>query len=89
MSLEVIGVGLGRTGTTSMRLALEQLGYGPCYNMAELGRRYEHEPLWISAASNKSIEWDTIFQGYRAAVGWPTAAFWRELAGEYPSATRR
>src|SRR5689334_16327222 len=36
MTLKVIGAGFGRTGTMSLKLALEQLGFGPCYHMIEV-----------------------------------------------------
>ena len=86
MALEVIGVGFGRTGTTSLRMALEELGFGPCYNMAELGRRAEHASTWISASNGRTTDWNALFNGYKSAVGWPVAAFWQTLAVEYPQA---
>ena len=36
MTLKVIGAGFGRTGTNSLKLALEQLGFGPCHHMFEV-----------------------------------------------------
>jgi Sulfotransferase domain len=86
MPLQVIGAGVGRTGTYSLKLALEQLGFGPCYHMEEVlkdpGQRI---PLWTAALAGKP-DWETVFAGYNAAVDWPTAAFWRELAAAYPGA---
>ena len=35
-SLRVIGAGQGRTGTDSLRLALNELGVGPTYHMSQL-----------------------------------------------------
>ena len=86
MTLEVIGVGFGRTGTTSLRLALEELGFGPCYSMAELNRHPEHASAWVSAAGGQIIDWSVLFDGYKAAVGWPVAAFWDILAAANPQA---
>ncbi|EYD74611.1 hypothetical protein Rumeso_03907 [Rubellimicrobium mesophilum DSM 19309] len=86
MSMQVIGAGLGRTGTYSLKLALERLGFGPCYHMEEvLARMDERVPLWTAAAQGRP-DWATIFRGYGSAVDWPVAAFTRELAEAYPAA---
>lgn len=85
MSLQVIGAGFGRTGTMSLKLALEQLGFGPCHHMVEVFAHPESLPLWSEAADGRA-DWDRIFKGYRAAVDWPTATFYEELATHYPGA---
>lgn len=85
MSLEVIGAGFGRTGTLSLKLALEQLGFGPCHHMLEVFAHPEQIPLWSAAADGRP-DWETIFQGYRSTVDWPSATFYRELAEVYPCA---
>jgi hypothetical protein len=82
--LEVIGAGVGRTGTHSLKLALEQLGFGPCHHMEEVLKDSKRQvPLW-SAAAQGEADWKSILAGYRSAVDWPTAAFWRELAQAHP-----
>ena len=86
MTLRVIGAGVGRTGTNSLRLALNQLGFGPCYHMYELALNPPvNVPLW-AAAVNGQADWETIFRGYQSAVDWPTAGFVQELNAAYPSA---
>lgn len=86
MALEVIGAGLGRTGTYSLKLALEQLGLGPCHHMEEvIHNPPRHVPLW-SAAVQGNPDWNAAYEGYNSAVDWPTAAFWRELSEVYPNA---
>lgn len=61
MSLRVIGAGFGRTGTMSLKVALEQLGFGPCYHMVEcLPKGPEHYRLWEEAVAGKA-DWDAIF----------------------------
>jgi hypothetical protein len=85
MALQVIGAGYGRTGTLSLKLALEQLGFGPCHHMVEVFAHPETIPLWIAAADGRP-DWEAIFDGYAAAVDWPTATFYRELAEAYPEA---
>lgn len=87
MTLDVIGAGWGRTGTLSTKVALEHLGLGPCYHMIEVFRTHpEHRAHWRRAAAGKRVDWSEIFADYRAAVDWPTCAFWRELADAYPQA---
>lgn len=85
MSLSVVGSGLGRTGTMSLKLALEQLGFGPCYHMLEVLMHPERVPLWVQAGAGKP-DWDATFAGYRSTVDYPSAKFWRELAAYYPQA---
>lgn len=86
MSLAVIGAGFGRTGTDSMRAALEQLGFGPCHHMRDLLHHPEQEHLWRSIAGGSRPGWDHVFEGYNAAVDWPSCYYWRELAEHYPDA---
>lgn len=84
--MHVIGVGVGRTGTYSLKLAIEQLGLGPCHHMEEvLHHQSEQVPLWAAAVSG-SPDWEAIYRGYESAVDWPTAGFYRELNEAYPSA---
>ena len=86
MTLRVVGAGVGRTGTHSLKIALEQLLGGPCYHMIEVFGHPEHVPLWHSAARGEMPDWDSLFDGYVASVDWPGAAFWRELSAGYPDA---
>ncbi len=86
MTLAVLGVGFGRTGTLSLKAALETLGFAPCYHMVEVARQPDHARAWARAARGESVDWQAFFSGYAAAVDWPPAAFWRELATAFPSA---
>lgn len=86
VTLEVIGAGFGRTGTMSLKDALERIGFGPCYHMVEEMKHPEHDALWQEATDGKAVDWDQLFDGYRAAVDWPAAAFWPELVHHYPRA---
>lgn len=86
MALKVVGSGLGRTGTASLKQALETLGFKPCHHMIEVFMHIETQPrLWTDAANGKP-DWDAIYDGYQAAVDYPTGAFWPELAVKYPDA---
>ena len=86
MSLQVIGAGVGRTGTHSLKLALERLGLGPAHHMEEVIKDGPRQvPGWHQAALGEP-DWDMLYDGYNSAVDWPTASFWRELAEEYPDA---
>ncbi len=86
MSIEVIGAGFGRTGTKSLQVALETLGYSPCYHMTEVFEHPEHLPMWEAATRGEPVEWERIFEGYRATVDWPGAAFYELLVEAYPQA---
>jgi len=86
MTLHVIGAGVGRTGTYSLKLAINQLGLGPCHHMEEvLVNLPVQVPLWVEAAKGHA-DWAAIYKGYNSAVDWPTAGFFRELNAAYPSA---
>jgi hypothetical protein len=86
MSISVIGAGVGRTGTNSLKLALNQLGCGPCHHMDEVIANLPTQvPLWAAAAKGKP-DWVAIFKGYNSAVDWPVASFYRELHKQYPTA---
>lgn len=84
--LETIGAGFGRTGTLSLKLALERLGVGPCHHMIELIDHSEQLELWSRAAKEGTADWDVIYRGYRATVDWPGAYFWRPLTAHFPKA---
>ncbi len=86
MGLSVIGAGFGRTGTESMKLALETLGLGPCHHMKEVLANPSQMALWRAAARGEGVDWDAAFAGYRSAVDWPAAYFWRQLSATYPDA---
>ena len=86
MSLRLIGAGVGRTGTLSLRTALETLLGGHCYHMFEVREHRDHIPLWHAAARGVAIDWRGLLDNYNAAVDWPASAFWPELAAAYPDA---
>ena len=86
MTLQVIGAGFGRTGTLSLKTALERVGVGPCYHMVEEMKHPEHDALWQDATDGKPTDWERLFEGYRAAVDWPVAAFRPSLAAYYLAA---
>jgi hypothetical protein len=87
MALEVIGAGFGRTGTLSLKQALEELGFGPCHHMTEIIADVRRQgPLWNAVATGKERDWDKVFAGYRSTVDWPGCRYYAELAEQYPGA---
>ena len=84
--LEIIGAGLGRTGTDSLRAALDRLGFGPCHHMRDLFARPHTIAGWVHAAGGEPVDWGQVLGGYRSAVDWPSVTFWRELVEAYPHA---
>jgi len=86
LSLTVIGSGFGRTGTMSIKLALEALGLGRCHHMGELYAQDWQVPHWHAAARGEPVDWGSLLNGYGACIDWPSAHFWREIAAAFPDA---
>src|SRR5687768_4747018 len=86
MGLKVVGAGLGRTGTHSLKEALERLLGGPCYHMIEVFGRPDDIPTWHAAANGEMPPWNEFLAEFHAAVDWPAAAFWPELSEANPEA---
>jgi Sulfotransferase domain len=86
MALRVVGAGLGRTATNSLKQALEQLLGGVCYHMSEAIQRPQDTALWHAAARGEPVDWSAFPAGVEATVDWPACAFWRELADAHPGA---
>jgi hypothetical protein len=84
--LKLIGAGLGRTGTLSLRVALEKLLAAPCYHMSAVFEHPEHVPFWRDAARGAMPDWNGLLRGYAAAVDWPAASFWQEISAAFPAA---
>lgn len=86
MSLRVIGAGLGRTGTTSLKTALERLLGGPCHHMIELFAHPDQVSTWHAATRGEMPDWKHFLSDYAATVDWPSAAFWPEISEAFPDA---
>ena len=86
MGLGIIGAGFGRTGTKSLKTAIDLLGLGPCYHMTEVKNNEGHRYRWNEIAFGAAPDWDALFEHYNAAVDWPAAHYWRELTETYPQA---
>jgi hypothetical protein len=86
MPLKVIGAGPGRTGTLSLKVALEQLGFAGCYHMSEVLSHPEHIPVWDAAARGEPVDWEALLRGYQATVDWPGCNFSQEYLRLYPEA---
>ena len=86
VGLQVVGAGVGRTGTHSLKLALERLLGGPCHHMIEVFGHPEQVPVFHDAALGKPVDWKALFEGYEATVDWPGGAFWREISDAFPDA---
>jgi hypothetical protein len=86
MSIKVIGAGFGRTGTLSLKVALEDLGLAKCYHMTDVLAHLKHAVVWDDAAQGVSVDWDSLFKGYQATVDWPGCTFYEQLMRKYPDA---
>jgi hypothetical protein len=86
MGLKVIGAGMGRTGTHSLKLALEQLLGGSCYHMLEVFERPSDTGVWTEVFKGNEPDWSEFLADFTAAVDWPAAGAWREIAAAFPDA---
>jgi hypothetical protein len=84
--LQVIGAGFGRTGTWSLKAALQQLGAGPCFHMIDLKDVPDRAAYYLAALRGEQVDWDAAFEGYRATVDWPACTFYKDLMAKYPDA---
>jgi len=84
--VKVIGAGFGRTGTWSLKAALEELGFGPCYHMTEVFAHPGHADFWVSAWRGEPVNWEAVLGGYEATVDWPGCTFHEELMERHPEA---
>jgi hypothetical protein len=83
MSIDVIGAGLGRTGTVSFKAAVEALGFAPCWHIEDMTARLE---TWERLAAGQDVDWAQLFEGYRATSDFPACLYYRELEEAFPSA---
>ena len=86
MPLQVVGAGFGRTGTLSLKHALDELGFGPTYHMQEVMRRASHVESWLQYGRTGAANWDELFSGFGSGVDFPVSCAWEELAAYYPDA---
>ncbi len=86
MALKIVGAGVGRTGTASLKQALEQLLGGRCHHMLEIISDPAQVPAWTDAIDGREVDWQRMLDGYVALVDWPGASFWREISDANPDA---
>ena len=86
MTIQLVGAGLGRTGTMSLKLALERLLGGTCHHMMEVFSHPDEVPLWHASMRGEAVDFHDLLDGYSAIVDYPGAAVWRELAAAFPEA---
>ena len=84
--MKVIGAGFGRTGTMSLKGALEQLGFGPSFHMIDVARQPELLPQWQAAADGRPVDWKQVFEGWESTVDWPACTYWEQIWETYPDA---
>ncbi len=86
MSIKFIGAGLPRTGTNTLKRALETLGYAKTYHMKELLNNPEKLSYWLSMESSGTMDYDTIYDGFVASVDFPCYPWYKEHMEKYPEA---
>jgi hypothetical protein len=99
LDLKVIGAGMGRTGTTSLKIALETLLKGPCFHFLEYGSHPELMAPWLCLIREMPLRsdpeqfgdvpitrWETVMPGYVACVDEPASYYWKQLSDAFPKA---
>ncbi|MGB2923830.1 MAG: sulfotransferase family protein [Limnothrix sp.] len=86
MGISIIGAGMGRTGTYSLKTALEMLGFSPCYHRVELLRDPKRIEHWENLARGEAVDWQSLFADYQATVDFPGYCFYEALMVQYPAA---
>ncbi len=86
MTIKVIGAGMGRTGTATLKVALETLGFTKCYHSTSLADHPTHGPQWIGLLEGKALDWAQLYAGYQGTMGLPTVFFYKEIMAQYPEA---
>ena len=76
--MKLIGAGFGRMGTMSIKAALEQIGYGPCFHMIDVIRDPSLLPPWKAAADGEPVDWVEALDGWESTIDWPGCNYWRE-----------
>lgn len=84
--MKVIGAGFGRTGTMSLKGALERLGCDPCFHMVDLVRDPTPLAYWQAAARGEPVDWRAALAGWQGTVDWPGCTFWEQMAATWPDA---
>jgi hypothetical protein len=84
--MRVIGAGFGRTGTASLKLALEKIGFGPCHHMQEVLKHPDEVPMWERAARGETVDWKAFMGAWGSACDFPSALYYRDLMEAFPDA---
>ena len=86
--MKVICAGWGRTGTRSLKYALQTLLNAPSYHMQNILLNKRDAKLWYNIIFKKpeKINWDAIFHGYEACLDFPSCNYYKELMKKYPNA---
>ena len=84
--MKVFGAGFGRTGTMSLKIALEKLGIGPCYHMREVVSHPSHIKLWYDISRGEHPNWNRLFSSFNSAVDFPVSLFYEQLINKFPDA---
>lgn len=84
--MKLIGAGYGRTGTMSLKAALELIDHGPCFHMIDLIRDPSLLGPWADAAAGKPVDWQAALAGWGSTIDWPGCTFWEQHHETWPDA---
>jgi hypothetical protein len=84
--MKLIGAGFGRTGTMSLKAALEQIDHGPCFHMIDLIKGAMPLPAWEAAADGEDVDFEATLDGWESTIDWPACTYWERLVEVFPDA---
>jgi hypothetical protein len=82
--MKLLGAGFGRTGTMSLKAALEQIGYGPCFHMIDLIKGEMPLPAWDAASQGQQVDFEQALDGWESTIDWPACTYWEQLVEIWP-----
>jgi hypothetical protein len=86
MSIQIIGAGFPRTGTTTLKQALQILGYNDTYHFKDLIANSEKLRHWQELEDHGKTDFNRLFEGFKATVDFPGYPYYKILMNQYPEA---
>lgn len=86
MPIKIVGAGFPRTGTNTLKQALEQLGYSKTYHFKEMIANPTDLQYWLTLEQTGTTNWDALYDGFEASVDLPAYPWYMEHMEKYPDA---
>jgi len=86
MAIKIIGAGFPRTGTMTLKTALEILGFNKTYHYKDLIADSKKLRFWLELENTGQTDFDALFKGFEATVDFPGYPYYKILLKKYPDA---